>query len=252
MFNQQIEEAIKSAKAFLDSFHPVSTKNFKRNQLIELYWQYHQRFKLLKTYAAINGNVLDIGSGSGGLQFWKGYLLPHRKDTKMTAVDLHKGEFFDRYEHYVLQNLDEKPLPFAKDSFDSIMLSHLIEHVQDWKTLLAQCIKILKKEGVIYIETPSKHTLTLPSKKYYVEKGFPCTTINFFDDNTHVEPTDLDEVSRYGKELGFMVVEGGYCKNVYLENMLLSYGYEHNDIEVCQYGIWSKLLFSSYIVMQKM
>jgi SAM-dependent methyltransferase len=252
MFNQQIEETINNAKAFLDSFRPLPTQKFKRDQLIELYWQYHQRFKSLKSYTAINGNVLDIGSGSGGLQFWKDYLNPQRTEIKMTAVDLQKGEFFDRYDKYVILNLDEKQLPFEKESFDFIMLSHLIEHVQDWRSLLTQCYKILKKEGVIYIETPSKHTLSLPSKKYYVEKGFPCTTINFFDDSTHVEPTDLGKVSSFGQELGFMSVEGGYCKNVYLENLLLSYGYEHNDIEVCQYGIWSKLLFSSYIVLQKM
>src|SRR5580765_6025925 len=45
-----------------------------------------------------------------------------------------------------------------------------------------------------YIETPSRHTINLPSRDFYRQKGFPCTTINFKDDHTHVETVDLDEV----------------------------------------------------------
>jgi SAM-dependent methyltransferase len=251
MFNQQVDPIVQNAIAALNDFKPVSIDGHDRNKLIELYWQYNQRFKTFKTFSKQNGSVLDIGSGSGGLVFWKDYLHPHRMDLKMTALDLQKGEFFDRYEKYVILNLDQKGLPFDNESFDYIMLSHLIEHVSDWKALLQECNRVLKREGTIYIETPSKHTLNLPSKKHFVEKGFPCTTINFFDDDTHVEPVDLQQVSTFGNELGFITLEGGYCKSIYLENILLSYGHKHNDQEVCQYGLWSKLLFSTYIVLQK-
>jgi SAM-dependent methyltransferase len=196
--------------------------------------------------------VLDIGSGSGGLFFWKEYMLPNRKDLKMTAVDLQKGEHFDRYEKYVILNLDDKTLPFDNESFDFIMLSHLIEHVKDWKLLLDECKRVLKSSGTVYIETPSLHTRDLPESKYYKDMGFPCQTINFFDDGTHVEPVDLDKAGAYINSIDCVVLEKGYCRSIYLEDQLLSYGYQNKDMEVSQYGLWSKLLFSSYIVLQKM
>jgi len=251
MFDQKIDPALKSNLDYFETFKPIKVK-YKRDELIKLYWQYHQRFKSIKTFSAFNGSVLDIGGGHGGLVFWKEYLPPARTDLKMSIVDLQKGDFFNKYDKYAILNLDNETLPFENESFDFIMLSHLIEHVKDWKSLLDQCKRVLKKSGVIYIETPSKHTLHLPSSKYYIEKGFPCTTINFFDDGTHVAPTDLDEVGTYGNAHGIMTLEKGYCRSVYLEDFLLSYGYENNDMEVSQYGLWSKLLFSSYIVLQKM
>jgi SAM-dependent methyltransferase len=251
MFGQTITPLIKTSLDYFNNFKPTKV-TYNRDQLLMLYWQYHQRFKSFKTFSVANGNVLDIGSGSGGLSFWKEHMLPNRKDLKMTAVDLQKGEFFDRYEKYVILNLDDKTLPFESDTFDFIMLSHLIEHVQDWKALLDQCKRILKRSGAMYIETPSKHTLDLPQNKHYKDMGFPCTTINFFDDATHVAPVDLDEVGAYSNSIDCMVLEKGYCRSIYLEDQLLSFGRANNDMEASQYGLWSKLLFSSYIMIQKM
>jgi SAM-dependent methyltransferase len=251
MFNQHITPLVKSNLDYFNSLNLEKVED-KRDDLIKLYWQYHQRFKSIKTFSVKNGSVLDIGSGSGGLFFWKEYLLPNRKDLKMTAVDLQKGEHFDCYEKYVILNLDDKTLPFDNESFDFIMLSHLIEHVNDWQSLLDQVKRVLKKFGTVYIETPSLHTRDLPKSQYFKDLGFPCQTINFFDDGTHVEPVDLDKVAAYFNAIDGVVLEKGYCKSVYLEDQLLSYGHEHNDMEVAQYGLWSKLLFSSYIVLQKM
>ena len=251
MFSQKIDLLVKNSLSYFEPFTPVKV-NTERDDLIKLYWQYHQRFKAIKTFPVQNGSVLDVGSGSGGLFFWKEYMLPNRKDMTMTAVDLQKGEHFNRYEKYVILNLDDKTLPFEDNSFDFIMLSHLIEHVNDWKSLLDQCSRILKKSGVMYIETPSLHTRNLPSSSVYKEKGLPCQTINFFDDKTHVEPVNLDEVGTYANSVDCMVLEKGYCRSIYLEDQLLSFGHKHNDQEVAQYGLWSKLLFSSYIVIQKM
>ena len=199
-------------------------------------------------FAAPNANMLDIGSGSGGLFYWKEYQLPLRVDMKMTALDLQKGEHFDKYDNYALFNLDEGNIPLAANSFDFILLSHLIEHVGNWKSLIEKCNKLLKSGGIIYIETPSPHTVHLPPKGIYLKKGFLCTTINFKDDLTHIKTVDLDEVGNFAMEYNILTLEKGYCKSPFLENLLLSFGLLNKDGETCQYGLWSKLLFSSYIM----
>jgi len=251
MFSQNIEPIIKKAVEELNVFTPASVENYKREKLIELYWQFHPRFKSFKTCPGTDAHVLDIGSGSGGLFFWKQYLLPVRTDLKMTALDLREGEHFDKYDDYVLFNLDSGDIPVRENSFDYIFLSHLIEHVRDWRSLIEKCNKVLRDKGIMYIETPSKHTIHLPSRDLYRQKGFPCTTINFMDDHTHVEPVDLDEVNDYANGLNIVALEKGFCRNPFLEDILLSFGHRFQDPQASQYGLWSKLIFSSYIVLQK-
>ena len=73
-----------------------------------------------------------------------------------------------------------------------------------------------------------------------------------FDDHTHKATVDLDDVNRYGTSIDLITFEKGFCRNPLLENTLLAYGFLNKDIEITQYGLWSKLLFSSYIMLQKL
>jgi len=75
--------------------------------------------------------------------------------------------------------------------------------------------------------------------------------INFKDDLTHVETVDLDEVGNFALEHNILTLEKGYCKSPFLEDLLLSFGLLNKDAETCQYGLWSKLFFSSYIILYK-
>ena len=251
MFSQNIEPLISQAIEDLNIFIPQPVENDKRDKLIELYWRFHPRFKSFKVFPGENANVLDIGSGKGGLFFWKEYIEPVRTDLKMTTLDLQEGEYFNYYENYVLFDLDNGDIPLPEDSFDYIILSHLIEHVSDWRSLIEKCNKVLKDRGILYIETPSKHTIDLPSRDFYRQKGFPCTTINFLDDHTHVKTVDLDVVCDHAGRFNVVVLEKGFCRTPFLENTLLSFGSQYNDVEIAQYGLWSKLIFSSYVMLQK-
>lgn len=55
----------------------------------------------------------------------------------------------------VRHNLEGKPLPFAENSFDLIFLGEVIEHVFDTDKLLAECHRVLNKEGELVLTTPN-------------------------------------------------------------------------------------------------
>src|SRR5438874_2697256 len=112
MFSQKIEPLISKAKSDLDFFTVFNVTNYTRNELIESYWQFHPRFKSFKIFPPENSSILDVGSGNGGLFFWKECMKPIRTDIKMTAIDLQKGEYFDLFDSYRELNLDDADLPF--------------------------------------------------------------------------------------------------------------------------------------------
>ena len=84
MFHQNLGPIVQRAMLELNNFKPSVLEKYDREVLIRLYWQYHPRFKSFKILSTKNANMLDIGSGNGGLFYWKEYLLPSRADMKDT------------------------------------------------------------------------------------------------------------------------------------------------------------------------
>lgn len=80
--------------------------------------------------------------------------------------------------------------------YDAIVLSHVLEHVENYLGLLADAIQVLARDGVIYVEYPSPRSLRLPSR---------CGTLNFFDDPTHISPPDTLSVVNLLREHGFRI-----------------------------------------------
>lgn len=47
-----------------------------------------------------------------------------------------------------------KKFPFPDDSVDSILLSHVLEHIFNWPDTVLECHRVLKKGGVLEIRVP--------------------------------------------------------------------------------------------------
>jgi len=95
--------------------------------------------------------VLDIGCATGAL-------LSHLRGRgwHVTGVEISPSGAYAQRE----RSLDVKTIPleennFPSEYFDVIHASHLIEHLNDPKTFLQECFRILKKDGTIFITTPN-------------------------------------------------------------------------------------------------
>lgn len=227
---------------------------YEREELIRLYWQMHPRFRFVKSCK--DGNFLDIGSGSGGLFFWKEWEQPIRNGLHMFAVDMQAGEFVDRYEAFRMCNLEHRDFPYENGFFDHVFSAHVFEHLQQPVNLIKNISKILKGGGMVYIEQPNHNSLYAPRRHEFQNAGITCatTTTNFYDDQTHRKPYSADEIIQlFSEHTGnrFEVIEKGTVWNEYLKDHMLAYAYREQDTEIWTYAVWLHFLWSDYVILRK-
>lgn len=97
------------------------------------------------------GRLLEVGCGSGlGLQSMqeKGWSVTG-VDFDLGAVDAARGKGLD------VRHGQLSALAFADESFDAVVMSHVIEHVPSPIELLRECRRVLKDNGVVIALTPN-------------------------------------------------------------------------------------------------
>jgi SAM-dependent methyltransferase len=225
-------------------------RHTSRPELVSLYWNYHPRYRFLKTLRR-ETRLLDAGAGPGGLVLWKEWLPPRREDIRMSAVDMVRGELFDRYDDFQVCNLDREPLRYGPGTFDAVLLSHVLEHIKDERAFFRELGRVLRPGGRLYVEVPTPASLHFPGRQKFLDSGIDVSTVNFFDDSTHLRTFSLGELALLAHDAGFTAVETGLITNRYIEDELLSFGIQNRDQELATYGLWSKLGFAHYMIAER-
>ena len=113
-------------------------------------------YSVMHLPAVPQGRVLDVGCGSGeilsnlkslgwqveGVDFDPAAVAAART----RGVPVHLGDLFDQ--------------KFPAESFDAVVMSHVIEHVPDPLGLIQECERILKPGGRLVMVTPNPRSLS--------------------------------------------------------------------------------------------
>ncbi len=143
--------------------------------------------------------ILDVGCGTGNL------LLKIRDadfGEEYYGVDIGYAENPPNFIHFT--RCDAGTLPFAKESFDLIIMRHLLEHLHEPTVALLEAKRVLKQGGYIYLEVPSVKNLFNPFGG------------NFYDDPTHVRPYTKRALSRMFDDSGFEDIQTGVKRNIFI------------------------------------
>lgn len=101
------------------------------------------------------GSLLEVGCGSGvGLQ------LMRQKGWRVTGVDFDEGAVENARGNGLDVRLGDLSVQgFAAESFDAVVMRHVIEHVPSPIELFSECRRVLKKGGILVVLTPNADSL---------------------------------------------------------------------------------------------
>jgi len=164
------------------------------------------KFKLF--YAAYKNksfNYLDIGCGSHSPTSTKTWFPNCTYDGIDKQNYNNSEEDFNVMNNFYSIDLTKDSLSEIPDNhYDIIMLSHVIEHLENGDAVVAQAVKKLKTGGKIYIEYPGASSLSLPNMR---------GTLNFSDDPTHVRIYDIKEISNLLLQNSCTIIKAGIRKD---------------------------------------
>lgn len=103
----------------------------------------------------LNKPGLVVGFGKGHEASYIGGVLGRKIigiDLQMVIADMHHDDFVP-----TIANACD--IPFADQSFGFILCHHVLEHISDPPTALADMARVLCHDGFLYIGTPNRHRL---------------------------------------------------------------------------------------------
>jgi 2-polyprenyl-3-methyl-5-hydroxy-6-metoxy-1,4-benzoquinol methylase len=107
--------------------------------------------------AVKNGRVLDVGCGNG-----ERLELLKRLGWTVKGVDFDQNAVVAAMENGLDVDCgDLKSMNYPPDSFDAVIMSHVIEHVTHPRELLMECARLLKPGGRLVMLTPNAESFGL-------------------------------------------------------------------------------------------
>ena len=119
----------------------------------DLWAEHVARYHFAARYAS-GKRVLDVGSGTG-----YGTRELARHASLATGIDicfepLKYASAHDERARFA--QASATALPFADGAFDLITAFEVVEHLTDWRALLAEARRVLHRDGIFLISTPNK------------------------------------------------------------------------------------------------
>ena len=159
-FTQNVPDALGIGK-YYKSENYISHTNTSKGlvnsiyQLVRKRATKQKRILIERTTGIKNGDLLDIGSGTGYFAAemknanWQVEGLEPDADARKVAKEVNSIQLSSSDNFYQLQ----------EQSFDVITLWHVLEHVHDLKNYIGQIKKLLKEKGRLFVAVPNYQSL---------------------------------------------------------------------------------------------
>ncbi len=223
-----------------EAFHGNTNAQFKL--ITSSNFTYRIITEVLNKYISNGKSVLDIGCGAGTLCF---YLA--NKDNKCVGVDVSDRAI--RFCKQTAKNLDLekrtafKVINFPRESlrqkFDVVILTEVIEHLENDNLALKKIYELLNKDGIAIISTPSQNA---PLYKMGLAKKF--------DERVgHLRRYTVEELVRKCEKVGFKVIETKKTEGI-IRNFLFLNPIAGKSLRVVKYFVSDLVTFLDNISLK--
>jgi ubiquinone/menaquinone biosynthesis C-methylase UbiE len=114
-----------------------------------LLWLTSKTKKELAKFIIKNGMILDVGGGTGLMaQFLPKFVDKRNYYNLDVSIEMLK---YSQYQNIVAA---AEYLPFSSETFDYVVSSEALEHVNNKLETLTECYRVLKPEGLFLLSTP--------------------------------------------------------------------------------------------------
>ena len=151
---------------------------------------------------------LDIGCGNHSVHKFRKIF---GSSWNYSGIDISRDNYNERDLEEIndlkIADLEKKSILelFSQEKFDAIYFTQVIEHVNNGYDICKNLRNLQKVDGILYVETPSTISLSLPSRPL---------TLNFHDDTTHKALYPIERIVSTLEENGYRVIKAGYRKDI--------------------------------------
>jgi len=175
--------AVKGAYHWAECFGPLHRMNAYTLGRYEIVLSALASAQLSPTF-----RVLDVGCGDGALS---GLIAMQTKaqidgvDVEPLSIELARKEFSRRGLTGRFARIDGYAYPFDDGTFEAVICSDAIEHVQRPEDMLREMWRVLAPAGVLVLTTPIRYT-EAPRDRMHVQEWFPGQFEQFCSDTLGV------------------------------------------------------------------
>jgi SAM-dependent methyltransferase len=174
-------------RSIVEEFKPIPVRRsagifgdlrFHLRMWVDLQLLTCQRF-LAPRLAILSGTLLDVGCGEMPFR----PLLP--SGLIYTGIDVPGAESFGMNEHPDIVEFDGRTIPFPEGSFDGVLCTEVLEHVEDPARLVAEMLRVLRPGGTLLATVPFSARVHHAPHDFY--RFTPFRLVTLFADFNHFE-----------------------------------------------------------------
>ena len=154
-----------------------------------------------------NFKILEVGCDCGGSLLMTKNYYPY---AELYGTDIN-GKAVDIAKHVctaVTNNIEDKNLPFDKDSFDFIVFGDVLEHLRDPLSAIKYCRELLTKDGCIIASVPNLMHISV--MEGLLQGNFTYEEAGLLD-KTHIHMFTYKEMMNMFDEAGFVIEDVNYA-----------------------------------------
>jgi 2-polyprenyl-3-methyl-5-hydroxy-6-metoxy-1,4-benzoquinol methylase len=195
------------SSAFRAIYRKTLDKEHKSNQIPDLGVRavdgvHEAALAYIGKYLRPSDNILDLGAGTGA---WASKLFA--QGYNLTCVDRDESGFAFQLVKFIATDLNDEFSKTINGNYEAITAIEVIEHLENPRHFLRQCLNLLAPEGILLITTPNIESVAGRLRFLYSGHFRMFDRDEKLNDSTHITPIQTFMFEKMAEDTGFRILQ---------------------------------------------